>query len=106
MDTLDQKLAERDRLEKEIDRLMKQQRKERITAIRADIAKFELTEDELFGKRAAAISAAGAGKPRAKKAVKKPVEPKYRDPATGKTWSGRGREPKWLEGRDRNEFAL
>jgi DNA-binding protein H-NS len=30
-----------------------------------------------------------------------PVEPKYRDPATGQTWSGRGREPRWMvEGRD------
>src|SRR5262245_33849068 len=23
-------------------------------------------------------------------------EPKYRDPKTGDTWSGRGREPRWL----------
>ena len=25
------------------------------------------------------------------------VAPKYRDPDTGDTWSGRGRKPKWLE---------
>ncbi|MBR7070072.1 MAG: H-NS histone family protein [Oxalobacter sp.] len=24
------------------------------------------------------------------------VPPKYRDPATGKTWTGRGRAPKWI----------
>jgi len=103
MDILDQKLAERDRLEKEIDQLIKQQRKERIAAIRADIARFDLTEDELFGERA---TATGGKRPRAKVAAKSPVEPKYRDPETGKTWSGRGREPKWMQGRDRDEFAL
>jgi len=103
MDILDQKLAERDRLEKEIDQLIKQQRKERIAAIRADIARFDLTEDELFAERA---TATGGKRPRAKVAAKSPVEPKYRDPETGKTWSGRGREPKWMQGRDRDEFAL
>jgi len=25
------------------------------------------------------------------------VAPKYRDPATGETWSGRGLQPKWLK---------
>ena len=26
------------------------------------------------------------------------VPPKYRDPATGNTWSGRGLQPNWLKG--------
>jgi DNA-binding protein H-NS len=41
-------------------------------------------------------------------AVKKPritVPPLYRDPESGKTWSGRGREPLWLEGK-RDEFLI
>jgi DNA-binding protein H-NS len=29
---------------------------------------------------------------------------KYRDPVTGATWSGRGREPQWIAGRDRDRF--
>jgi len=33
------------------------------------------------------------------------VSPKYRDPATGRTWSGRGKKPKWLEGHEA-EFSL
>jgi DNA-binding protein H-NS len=32
--------------------------------------------------------------------------PKYRDPVTGETWSGRGREPAWIAGRDRNLFRI
>jgi DNA-binding protein H-NS len=26
--------------------------------------------------------------------------PKYRDPASGATWSGKGREPLWIAGKD------
>lgn len=34
------------------------------------------------------------------------VEPKYRDPATGITWSGRGKPPAWIAGKDRSLFAI
>lgn len=32
--------------------------------------------------------------------------PKYRNPVTGETWSGRGRAPKWLAGRERDDFLI
>lgn len=43
--------------------------------------------------------------------AKQPIPPKYRDPATGQTWSGRGRTPRWLtsaegQGRHRDEFLI
>lgn len=31
---------------------------------------------------------------------------KYSDPTTGKTWSGRGRTPMWLDGVDRARFEI
>jgi DNA-binding protein H-NS len=31
---------------------------------------------------------------------------KFRDPETGKTWSGRGREPVWIKGKNREEFKI
>lgn len=34
------------------------------------------------------------------------VAPQYRDPATGSTWSGRGTEPAWIKGRDREAFKV
>ncbi len=39
------------------------------------------------------------------KAVKAPstVAVKYRDDATGDTWTGRGRPPRWLEGKDKDK---
>lgn len=35
-----------------------------------------------------------------------PVAKKYRDPETGSTWSGRGKEPLWLRGKDRTKFHI
>ncbi|WP_179214071.1 H-NS histone family protein [Paraburkholderia caledonica] len=32
--------------------------------------------------------------------------PKYRDADSGATWSGRGREPFWIAGKDRKPFVL
>ena len=45
------------------------------------------------------------------KGPRKPVAAKYRDSATGDTWSGRGKLPRWLvareaEGRKREEFRI
>lgn len=35
-----------------------------------------------------------------------PVAPKYRDPASGKTWTGRGHAPHWIAGKDRDQFRI
>ena len=43
-------------------------------------------------------------KPRRGKGEK--VAAKYRNPETGDTWTGRGREPGWIKGKDRDDFAL
>ena len=32
--------------------------------------------------------------------------PKYRDPATGATWTGRGKPPNWIVGKDRAPFLI
>jgi DNA-binding protein H-NS len=41
-----------------------------------------------------------AGRPRAG------VAPKYRDPDSGSTWSGRGKPPRWIAGLDREKFLI
>lgn len=42
--------------------------------------------------------------------AKAPARPartaKYRDPVSGDTWTGQGREPKWLEGKAREPFVI
>lgn len=35
-----------------------------------------------------------------------PVPVKYRDDATGQTWTGRGRAPKWLEGKNKEQYLI
>jgi DNA-binding protein H-NS len=32
--------------------------------------------------------------------------PKYRDPETGVEWSGLGRPPRWIKGKDREQFRM
>lgn len=57
------------------------------------------TFEELFGKATGGAAPARAPAKRARKSAAKgsKVAPKYRNPANEKeTWSGRGRQPRWL----------
>jgi len=40
------------------------------------------------------------------KAQKNKVAAKYRDPSTGATWTGRGKAPQWIAGKDREQFVI
>ncbi|WP_081066016.1 H-NS family nucleoid-associated regulatory protein [Burkholderia diffusa] len=66
--------------------------------IRARIKEYDLTPEQVFGR-----GRLGAGKGKSESA---PVAPKYRDPKTGATWSGRGREPSWIKGKRRERFTI
>jgi DNA-binding protein H-NS len=100
MATLAELLAQKADLER---RIAEQQREERAAAInqvRELMSRYGLTLADI-GARGAAAAAA----PRAKAPVK------YRDPATGQTWSGRGLQPNWLKaalaaGRTLDEFGV
>ena len=35
-----------------------------------------------------------------------PLPPKYQDPKSGHTWSGRGKPPKWIVGKNRERFLI
>jgi len=82
-----------------------------IATVRSKISKFAKAEgytlDELFGtagNKPARKSARTAGTKPARKLGK--VAPKYRNPATGQTWTGRGKAPKWIDGKDRAKFLI
>lgn len=69
-----------------------------VAEIQARMKEYGITLDDLKG---------GAKKARATAAV----AAKYRNPASGETWSGRGRAPRWLaeemaKGRSKDEFLL
>lgn len=67
-----------------------------ITQLRYTIAEYRLTARDLYldGLRGCRLLA------------KPPVPLKYQDPRTGKTWSGRGKPPKWIAGKNRERFLI
>ena len=91
-----------------------------ITEIKAKMAAYGITLEDLGGKAKAARgrkpkggkAAAKPAKTLAKPAkVRKPVAVKYRNPETGETWTGRGQPSKWIKameaaGRKREEFLV
>jgi DNA-binding protein H-NS len=34
------------------------------------------------------------------------VKPKYRNPETGDTWTGRGKPPRWIAGKDKEQYLI
>ena len=103
MSKLQELIAEKTRLESEISALISASRKEAIDKVRALIQEFDLTAEEIgrtgTSSRAAKMSG-GASKAGTK------VQPKYRDPETGATWSGRGVAPRWIAGKDREAYLI
>ena len=65
-----------------------------IAQVRAIIAEFGLSSSDIFGGK----------KPAEKKGNK--VAPKYRDPLSGNTWTGRGIAPKWLAGKNKDDYLI
>lgn len=98
MSKLQDLIAQRDALEKQIDETRKNELREAIRTVKSLVAEFGLSASDVFGSER-------SEKKRDKRTGRK-VPPKYRDPATGKTWTGRGRAPTWMEGKDREKFLI
>lgn len=96
MTTYKELLAQRNVLEAQIAEARKTELADAITAVRGIVEEFGLTESDVFS---AASKKSG---PRAGGTV----AAKYRDPATGATWTGRGKAPRWIAGQDRSQFAI
>jgi DNA-binding protein H-NS len=79
-------LAQKATLDKQIAEAQRAERGEAIAQIKALMAEHGLTAADLSG-RAVKAGKSGGGK----------VAAKYRNKATGETWSGRGLQPRWLK---------
>jgi DNA-binding protein H-NS len=88
MPSLQELLAQRAEIEKKISDAQREERTAAIAKVRALMAEHGLTAADLSGKGPTTRAAA---KPTGK------VAAKFRDTATGDTWSGRGLQPKWLK---------
>lgn len=86
--TLLQKKAE---LEAKIAEMLKIEKAGLISKVREMVSEYKLTQDDIFGQPKRKISSG---------------EPKYRNPETGVTWTGRGKPPNWILGKDRAAFEI
>jgi DNA-binding protein H-NS len=84
-------LQQKAELEARIADTLKHEKAGVIAMVHELVNDYGLTQDELFG--------SGKTKPSA-------GAPRYRDPATGVTWTGRGKPPRWIEGKDRKPFEI
>jgi DNA-binding protein H-NS len=98
-------LAKKAALEQEIEATQKRERSDAINQVKSLMAQYGLTVADLAGRPAGG----NGGKGGVAKGAK--VAPKFRNSATGDTWSGRGLQPKWLKaalasGKKIDDFAI
>jgi len=70
---------------------------------RADVLRAMKELLSQHGFKPSELTSARSGK---SSSAKPTIAPLYRDPATGATWAGRGTEPAWIKGRDREAFKV
>lgn len=95
MSTYKELLAQRAELEKNIEAERAIERAKALTTVRELCAEHGITAADL-------VPSASKKKPRPTGTV----PAKYRDPATGATWTGRGKEPTWIRDKDRAAFLI
>ena len=103
MTNLQALLAQKAALERQISEVSSASRAKAISDIKALMAEHGLNLVDL--------SASAGGAREGKKTAGSKVKPKYRDPVSGSTWTGRGLKPKWLsaaiaEGKTVSDFLI
>ncbi len=94
MSTVAQLLAQKAALDAQIEAARTAENADAIAKAKAIIAEYSLTKEDVFGGAKRGRKASGS------------VAPKYKDPISGATWSGRGKAPKWIDGQDRSKFIV
>lgn len=88
-------LQQREALEQKIGEARKRELSDAVAQVRSLINEFKLTQEDIFsGGRKKNSSAGGT------------VAAKYRDPASGSTWTGRGKPPLWIKDKDRSQYEI
>jgi DNA-binding protein H-NS len=90
MTDLNQLIEQRNAIEKQIGQIKEQERSKVVAQVRELVKLHDLKAKDIFGK-------GGAGSK---------LAAKYRDPESGATWTGRGKAPKWLEGKDKAAYQI
>ena len=91
-------IKQRDALEQAIAQAREHELSEAVRQVRQLVSEFGLTVQDVFP--------AGRGPAKPKISTGSKVAPKYRDPVSGQTWTGRGKAPKWIDGKERSPFLI
>src|SRR5690625_2839717 len=96
--------SEIERLKSKVQELQKRHRGPALKSIIAAMREYDITPEDIAAELGTTL------KP-GRRAGKTVTPPKYRDNATGRTWTGRGRTPKWIleheaNGGNREDFAI
>ncbi|WP_197378055.1 H-NS family nucleoid-associated regulatory protein [Ralstonia pseudosolanacearum] len=95
MATYKELLAQKAKLEEQLESARVKELEAVIQQVRQVVEEYGLTAEDI-----------GLTVKRGRRAGKKTtVAPKYQDPKTGATWSGRGRAPAWI-GKNRDKFLI
>lgn len=94
MATYRQLTAQLEKLQKEMEQAREQEVTQAIDDIKQKIAEYGITAEELGFSSKVRVTRKAA------------LPAKYRNPKTGETWSGRGRAPGWLAGKNRDKFLI
>jgi DNA-binding protein H-NS len=95
--TYDELKSQIEQLKQEADAAREREITEALAQIRAVVTKYDISPEQIC--RNWVVDAASDSRPG-------PRPPLYRDPLTGKTWSGRGRAPAWMAGHPRDIFKI
>lgn len=109
MPALTELIAQRDTLNTEIEAARQRERDEALPRLRALVTDYGITAEEIFGssgRRGPKTKRTSHGTPRKSATGLAKGTPKYRDPASGKTWSGYGRNPAWFKADAAESFLI
>jgi len=91
------------KIEKEISKLKKKaealqirRRKPVLTSIVRNMREYAITPEEVAAAFGKTSTKARIGSTKRATSAKQVIAPKYRNPQTGATWTGRGKPPRWL----------
>ena len=105
MATLQELIAQKEALDRQIDQTRTEERDQAVEKVKALMSEYGLTAADLGGRGSSKTSR------KAKAGIGSKVAAKYRNTSTGESWSGRGLQPRWLKaaiagGRKIGDFAV
>jgi DNA-binding protein H-NS len=86
-------LAKKQQLDLEIENARQAEAQMALEGVRETVAAFGFTPEDIFGSRRKSKSSSSS-------------HPKFRNPETGESWGGRGPRPRWLKGKDPEQFRI